>query len=209
VNAKQLVSQARENTGILAIFIFVLLALQLALSIRRQSQSFDEGAHLYAGYAYWKHDDFGKNPEHPLLVKLLSALPLLPMHLRQPVDRNRYFKTESFLDGRDFLYRNHADAMLFRARMAASLLTLLLALLIFFSTRELFGTGAALLAMLLMCFEPNFLAHGAQVTTDIGVTVGIFAAVYLFYRYSCAPSWLRLIAVGLATGLEAKLNTPR
>jgi len=30
---------------------------------------------------YWKHADFGFNPEHPPLVKLIDGLPLLPLKL--------------------------------------------------------------------------------------------------------------------------------
>jgi hypothetical protein len=32
---------------------------------------------MYAGYRMWTAADFGLNPEHPPLVKLLAALPVL------------------------------------------------------------------------------------------------------------------------------------
>jgi len=64
----------------------LLLALlgQLAYSVRQESLSWDEGNHIYAGYMSLKHGDFGLNPEHPPLVKMLAALPLLSMDLREP-----------------------------------------------------------------------------------------------------------------------------
>lgn len=174
---------------------------QLVFSIRRESQTWDEACHIYAGYSYWTRADFGMNPEHPPFVKLLATLPLLTMHLQTPTPQNRDFKVETFLDGRDFLYSNNADAILFRARMAASLLTLLLALLVFAAAREMFGTETALVALILFVFEPNLLANGALVTTDMAVTCFLFASVYAFYRYMKRPSAWRLIVLGLATGL--------
>jgi hypothetical protein len=191
----------RPWTWVVVVCLLVVLALQLALSVRRQSQTWDEGAHLFAGYSYWKHVDFGRNPEHPPLVKLLAALPLLRMDLKQPIGQNRGFKIEGFLQGRDFLYGNNAESMLFHARMAAAVLTLLLALVVFLAANEMFGLGAGFIALLLIVFEPNILAHGALVTTDIGAALFIFATIYFFYRYVKSPTWARLIAVGLAAGL--------
>lgn len=183
-----------------AVLLAVLL-LQLAFSVRRNSITWDEDDHIYAGYMSWKHADFGLNPEHPPLVKLMAAIPLLNMPLRVPVLQDRTFKHEAFLGGKDFLFENDADTMLFRARMAVSLFTLLLALLVFFAAQEMFATGAAFIALTLLVFDPNLLAHGAVVGTDIGLSCFMFASIYAFYRYAKAPSTWRLLVVGLAAGL--------
>ena len=76
--------------------------------------------------------------------------------------------------------------MLFRARMAATVFTLLLALLVFLAAQEMFGTGAAFIALGLLVFDPNLLAHGAVVGTDVGLSCFTFASVYAFYRYESA-----------------------
>jgi 4-amino-4-deoxy-L-arabinose transferase-like glycosyltransferase len=182
-------------------FLAVILILELALSVRQESQTWDEACHIYAGYSYWTRGDFGMNPEHPPLVKLLATLPLLRPPLWVPTLQGRDFKIEAFLDGRDFLYSNDAGMILFRTRMAAAVLTLLLALLVFGAAYEMFGSGTGLLALFLLTFEPTLLAHGALVTTDMGVTCFLFATVYTFYRYCKQPSVPRLVAVGLAAGL--------
>jgi hypothetical protein len=181
--------------------LLAVLFLQLAFSVHRNSITWDEDDHIYAGYMSWKHADFGLNPEHPPLVKLIAATPLLNMPLTLPVLQDRFFKLEAFLGGKDFLFKNDADRMLFRARMAASLFTLLLALFVFLAAREMFGTGAAFIALSLLVFDPNLLAHGAVVGTDAGLSCFMFASVYAFYRYVKTPSAGRLLAVGLATGL--------
>ncbi len=190
-----------------AALLLLVLLCELTLSVRQQSLTYDESCHLFAGYLFWEKPDFGVNPEHPPLVKALAAIPLLSMHLKLPPARRltAYFKAEGYFDGRDFIFGNGggagADRIIFRARMAAASLSLLLGLLVFLAAREMFGTGAALIALTLLVFEPNIVAHGAYVTTDMGIACFMFASIYALYRYVKAPSWTRMIAMGLAAGL--------
>src|SRR5258706_3330039 len=151
--------------------LLAALVLQLGLSVSRESPTWDEGDHIFAGYWSLTHKDFGLNPEHPPVVKMLAAAPLLSMPLKVPEVRNRFFMQEAFLDGKEFLFANDADAMMFRARMTASILTVRLALLVFLATREFLGIGSAFIALTLIVFEPNLLAPGARVTTDGTVLV--------------------------------------
>lgn len=181
--------------------LLVVLSLQLFFSVRRESQTWDEANHIFAGYRSWTHSDFGLNPEHPPLLKLFATVPLLSSELKSPELENRFFKEDAFLRGKEFLYRNDADKILARTRTAATVLTLLAALVVFFATREMFGTGAAFVALVLLTFDPNLLAHGALITTDVGLACFMSLSVYMFYRFVKAPSALRLIAAGVAVGL--------
>jgi 4-amino-4-deoxy-L-arabinose transferase-like glycosyltransferase len=191
--------RARLAAGVA--LLLALLAAELTLSTRQQSQTFDEACHIFAGYRYWKNLDFGINPEHPPLVKLVAAIPLLYRPLRIPPVPEDQFKFVEYTSGREFLYANDADSVLFRARLAAALFTIFLALTVFLVARSMWGAGPAFLATILLIFEPNILAHGALVTTDMGVTFGMFLAAGCFYLYQKKPSGLRLIAPGLATGV--------
>ena len=189
-----------------AVLLLLVFLGELTFSIRQQSLSWDEGDHIFAGYMSWKKVDFGINPEHPPLVKALAAIPLLPIHLKVPDPKGlASFKDEAYFDGRDFIFGNggeaEADRIIFRARMAAATLSLLLGLLVFLAAREMFGDGAALFALALVVFEPNMIAHGAYVTTDMGISCFMFASIYAFYRYVKAPSVGRLIVLGLVSGL--------
>jgi hypothetical protein len=179
----------------------MVLEVQLLYSVKHESLTFDEGDHIFAGFMSLKHHDFGLNPEHPPLVKMIAAIPLLRMNLQEPRLQNRYFKTEAYLSGRDFIFQNDHEQVIFRARMGASLFALLVALLAFLIAQEMFGTGAEFLALLLIVFEPNFLAHGALVTTDTGAAAALLASIYAFYRYVKSPSWSRVVVLGLAAGL--------
>jgi 4-amino-4-deoxy-L-arabinose transferase-like glycosyltransferase len=178
-----------------------LLAAQLLLSSQRNSLTWDEGHHLYSGYLSWKTGDFGINPEVPPYAKMIAAAPLLPMRPTVPPLQGRFFKDEAFFGGRDFMFRNDTDVMLLRARLAASLFSFALALLIFSAARRMFSTEAAFIALALFVFDPNFLAHGALVTTDVPSACTLFATAYAFYRWRMEPTRKRLILVGLCAGL--------
>jgi hypothetical protein len=182
-------------------FLLIVIGVQLFLSVRRESQTWDEGNHIFAGYRSWTHADFGLNPEHPPLVKLLATVPLLSLHPESPVLEERFFKEDAFLRGKEFLYRNDPEKILARTRTAAAILTLLTAFVIFFGAREMFGTGAAFIALTLLAFDPNLLAHGALITTDVGLACFMFLTVYMFYRFVKCPSALRLIMTGASVGL--------
>jgi hypothetical protein len=189
--------------------LLLILAVQIVISIHGQSLTWDEGDHIFAGYQSWRTHDYGLNPEHPPMVKLLDTLPLLPLHLNVPPLQHRYFKDEAYMDGRQLLFHNGpadgnhytAESLTFRVRLPTLLFTLACALLVFFAAREMFSLRAGLIALTLFCFEPNILAHGAYVTTDIAASTTIFATIYLFWRYTTRPSLARLAAVGLAAGL--------
>jgi 4-amino-4-deoxy-L-arabinose transferase-like glycosyltransferase len=184
-----------------ALVMMAVLAGELWFSIRHLSQTFDESAHMYSGMGYWKHGNYGVNPEHPPLVKLLAALPLLSLHPAVPDPPLMFFRGASGAGGVRFLYSNDAERMLFRSRVAASLITLLLAWVIFAMASEMFGAGAGLLALLIFVFEPNFLANGALVATDVAAACGMLAAIWMFYRYAKQRTLLRLLICGVVTGL--------
>lgn len=122
-----------------------------------------------------------------------------------PPLQGRGFKEESYLDGRDWLARNDGASqhMVFRMRLAVGLLAWGLALVVFFAAREWFGTSAALIALTLLVFDPNVMAHSALVTTDMGVSLFFLASIYAAYRYVAHPTVARLVVAGLITGLLA------
>jgi Dolichyl-phosphate-mannose-protein mannosyltransferase len=181
--------------------LFVIFAIELYLSARLESQTFDEPAHLYAGYSYWLHSDFGVNPEHPPLVKLVASLPLLASKPNYPDPLNIFFRAQSVYGGMIMMSGSGAQAILAHTRIAVSIFAFALGLLVVLAAREMFGDEAALIALVLFVFDPLILAHAPLIGTDMGATCCIFAAVYASYRYFKRPSYLRLGICCLAAGL--------
>ncbi len=191
--------RARLVLGV--VLLLLIMFAELALSVRRQSQTYDEAAHIFAGYQSWKNFDFGIGPETAPLVRLVAAIPLLHLTLRIPPVSKDYFKVVEYLGGRDFLYANDANALLWRARLAATVFTIALGLMVFLVGNSMWGPGPAFLALTLFAFDPNFVAHGALVATDIGAALGLFLGVGGFYLYLKRPSTPRLVGAGLAAGV--------
>ena len=186
--------------------VLCLIALQAILTafvVHRESLTFDEANHMFAGYMMWRTGDYGLNPEHPPLVKLLATVPLLGRALWVPELKNREFKTEAYLSGRDWLARNDGDRnqLIFQMRLAAGLLAIAFSLAVFLMAREYFGDWAGLAALTLAAFDPNVLGHSDLVTTDIGVSLFFLASTWCFYRYVKQPGWPRLILAGVVAGL--------
>ncbi len=177
----------------------VLLLTQAILAIREKSATFDETVHLPAGYLHLRFGDYGFNPAHPPLAKMLAALPLLFTEVRVP-SMNVPFT--DYRAGIRFLYEeNDADRLLFFGRVAMLSLAVVLGWVIFVWTRRLFGRPAAVFAMFLYSFEPNILAHAPLVNTDFGATVFICLAIFSFCRLMHRVSILHLSLAGFSLGL--------
>ncbi len=132
----------------------------------------------------------------------LATLPLLPMGLREPPTVPiPFFKAQDLVNGTQLLYTANADAILLRGRLIIVLFSLTLGLLVFLATKEIFGPLAGILALFLFIFEPNLLANGAIVTTDMPLACLLFASVYTFYRYCKKPSAPRLALCAVVAAL--------
>ncbi len=164
-----------------------------------ETQTWDEGIHLAAGFGYLTTGDYALNPEHPALGKMLCALPLLPLHLTY---KREWANGAEQPAGIEFMYANRAapDLILGLARSVTVLLTLLFAAWIAWWTKVRFGPIAALIALALFSLDPNIIANGRYVTTDLIASFLIFLACTLWLDYLAGPSHIRLVLAGLALG---------
>ncbi len=185
-----------------ALLLGTMLAVQVG-SIRQEAQTWDEGTHLAAGLSYWRTGDYRMNPEHPPLGKLLCALPLLFMDVSLPFQYPSWDQGDELDFGAQFLYTNKlsADQILFPARLVTIALTLSLGGILAFWTRRHFGAASGLLALVLFAFDPNIIAHGRYVTTDLIVTLFSFLACVLWGEALVRPATWRVAAAGAALGL--------
>ena len=70
-----------------------------------------------------------------------------------------------------------------RGRYATIALSLLLALYVFKWSYELYGRNGALISLSLYIFDPNLLAHGQLVTTDLPAALMTTVALYHFWHF--------------------------
>src|SRR5687767_10254506 len=157
---------------VLTALLFAGFAFQLVYHAVRASVTVDEPNHILAGHRHWC-GDFGINPEHPPLLKLLATAPLNFRKLAEPpwgCGSKFTTKFDTFSYGSTFIVDNGIDRVVVATRLAASLMSIVLALLVFVAAWEMFGRWEALTALATIAFEPSLIAHGSLVTTDMAIT---------------------------------------
>jgi hypothetical protein len=174
---------------VLTVFAAVFISLTVS-SYRHESTTVDEPQHIATGYSALVLKDYRIDPLHPPLLRMWAALPL-PAMSDVHFNTNTEFWTD--LNPWAFCHQfmfvdNDADRLLASARLMTVLLGLLLGVLLFYWSRELFGFGAATIVLGLYCLEPNILAHFRLATTDPGVTCFIFGTVYFLWRTTRQPT---------------------
>ena len=170
-----------------------------------KSVTYDEVAHLPAGYSYLRTGEIHLNPMHPPLVKELCALPLLffappmPESAETLVAPGRPVWTQWGF-GRALLGAD-VRRLVFWGRWPAVMLSFALACVVARWAQDLWGLPGSILSLFLYVFDPTITAHAGLVTTDVGFA--FFATLYLYLlRASLRErSWPRRLVCGAALGL--------
>jgi hypothetical protein len=202
-----------------ALVLFIFAAVFLALVVgcyRQESATIDEPHHLVHGYAALRLHDYRIDPEHPPLVWMWAALPLLTMpEVHMDTSSTSWRIADRWGVGHEFLFKdNDADRLLDSARFMIALLGVLLGTLVFCWARELFGFWPATIVLGFYCTEPNLVAHSGLVTNDVGVSCFIFGAAYFAWRLARQFTVGNLIglsgffALALVSKYSAALLTP-
>jgi hypothetical protein len=193
--------------------VFVVLVLSFmfivsALNAKNDSLTFDEKAHIPAGYSYLTQGDYRLNPEHPPLIKDLSAIPLLFLSNVKFDTSQSFWATElnetgQWNAGNYLLWKsgNDADMIIFWARFPIIIISLVLGYFIFKWVREIAGTMAGLFALVLYAFDPNVLGHNHFVTTDLGIAAFMTFSFYYFLKFVKDPTWKNVFVGGVFLGL--------
>jgi len=189
-------ASTRVRTTIVLCAFAVAFATLTVGSYTQKSATVDEPQHLTAGYTALRLHDYRIDQEHPPLLRLWAALPLLAMRdIRIDTNGASWSDANEWVFSHHFLYElNDADRLLYRARFMMVLLGIVLGILLFCWARELFGFWTATSVLALYCVEPNVLAHSSLVTTDLGMACFSFGAFYFLWRMTRNLTWANGIA---------------
>ena len=205
----------------LLILPLILLFWWLAFdSLTDDSPVMDEQNHLARGAAFLHTGDPRLSVEHPTLVNSLAALPLLTLpDLNLPTDHPSWQERQPIMTfwydfGDQFLWRVNQDVvrMVFLGRFSIVCLTLMMALFMHHIAGVMWGNSARFFAFAFTLFDPNILAHGRYITTDLGGTLFMLLATYLVWRMWYHPISqsnyinITIAAVGIACAFAAKLS---
>jgi len=202
--AGSIVTLLKKRPGLLVILALLFFVVTSVASMSRKSATVDEPLHLTAGYSYLVTGNFRLNLEHPPLIKMLAALPLLPLSLDFRLLDDREFFEERIRLSRRFVFANKqpAEKIVFLSRVPMVLLGLALGGLVYLWSRQIAGTLAGILALLLYVFDPNIIANSQLVTFDLGLSLFMTLALYCLVRYMKWPSALNLWLAGAAFALS-------
>ncbi|OHB77279.1 MAG: hypothetical protein A2W31_13165, partial [Planctomycetes bacterium RBG_16_64_10] len=196
---------------LVATAVLLVHAVLLAYSGYVHSPTLNEPAHLAAGISHWQFGRFELYRVNPPLVRMIAALPVLVAGAK--TDWSAFYEGPGArpiygIDD-DFVAANgHRTCWLVTlGRWACIPLSLVGGVVCFLWGRALYGGGAGLAALVLWCFSPNILAHGALITPDLAAAALGLAAAYLFWRWLKEPCWSCALGAGLALGLAELTKT--
>ncbi|MEJ5310458.1 MAG: glycosyltransferase family 39 protein [Anaerolineae bacterium] len=201
-----------------ALALLLLFYTQVSFAARATSITLDEPLHIASGYTILRTGDYRLVEEHPPLVKMWMALPLLPLRdLPDPRTLPAWAEaahptTESLPllhMAQQLLYPYQpTDRWLFPARMMSALLGVLMLAGVARFAGDLGGARGALFTVAFAAFDPNLLAHGAVAGTDLGATAFILLALFSAHRFMRRPTLHRAALTGVVLGLAlaAKLT---
>jgi hypothetical protein len=209
------ISLSNKATNIIAVILLGVMFLTAFFSMKEDALTFDELAHIPAGYSYLTKQDYRINPEHPPLIKDIPAIPLLFLNLNFPDDRQVWLQKDSapawwvqFDLGREFIYHsdNNPRKIIFWSRFAMIMLTLFLGWILFWWTKKITNNAVALGALALFAFSPTFLAHGRLVNTDIGTVLGALLAIIFWLKFLKNPCLKNILLAGITFGMAMLLK---
>jgi hypothetical protein len=192
---------------LVAVLLGAMAAVQV-VTVRGESQIYDESNQLLSGYTYLTSGRFTTAVEQPPLVKLLWAVAVAALRPSPPPEHIAV--EDPWPAGREFLYRNRvpADAMLMAGRSCAIAISILLGVAIAYWGKRLGSARGAAWAVCLYALDPNFLAHGRYMKNDVAAALLIFVGAMTWGAWLMRPSrkllWLSGMVLGL--GIAAKFS---
>lgn len=199
---------SNKLSNLIAIVLLITMGIFAYTSMVKTSATFDEQAHIPAGYSYLTQQDYRVNPEHPPLMKDAAAFPLLFINPNFPDEKPVWKNADpsvwwtQFNLGKEFLYQsgNDADRLILWARIPMIGILLVLGALLYYWVKKLKGNQVALLTLTLFSFSPTFLAHGRLVTNDVMAGLGFLVGIMFWLKWLKKPNWKNTILAGLAVG---------
>lgn len=189
------------QTRALAILLLLLIPIQALTAAAQLSPTFDEGSKLASGYAYLITGRFHSGWEHPPLAKQLAALPILVVKRQVPSDIYEWNRNFQWPDQLATPAVDDIDQLFLWARLPVALLTMVLGWVVYRWAKDLFGSGAGVLALFILAFDPAVLAMGGLVNSDIAVATFVALTLYCLWRLVHQPTRRNILWAGLAFGL--------
>ncbi len=185
------------SSGVYRLLIFLCFFCCATLSffsLRHKGPTYDELAHFHYGYRVLEGDPerylIGDNSKMPFSV--LNALPKFIGNKLEPYP--------SQLTNRPIHFPFFQSIT--TARLVTIICSLILAWYVYRFSYELYGNAAALFSLFLYCFDPNILAHGQLITTDLYAALMVTVATFYFWKFVHYGGFKNALISALTLGLS-------
>lgn len=183
------------KTKYLAIFIcfsFFVVSFFVANSFNLKNLKYsgnsvtsDEIPHITSGFYYLKTGKYFLNPEHPPLVKDISAI--LPYFILNPTFSNvlEREKENPQWDGQILIFnpKNNPDLIILLSRLSVIIFNSVFLFILYILLEKSWNKRSALISISLIAFSQFNIAHASLVTTDFMASVLSMSALAAFSIY--------------------------
>ncbi len=200
------IRSAKAARSAIVLGVVALLAIHITLaatSIRHKSNTYDEIAHITAGYTDWAFADYRFQPENGNLPARWIGLGMQGMDLKFPDRTTPAWHTSNVWEiGPQFLFAqgNDTAALLFRSRMMILAISCLLALVVFGAARHWFGTPGGFVSLFLYALGPTIIANAQLATSDMMTAATMTIAMLIGWTMMHRLTWWTLLGGGVALG---------
>jgi hypothetical protein len=191
---------AGKNWIRLSVLALLLSFVTLCVtSARQKSATYDETHYLGAGnYLLRTHRwDLPDSLLHPVFWTVWHDLPLLTVSC----PKNVWTELDGTIRGQKIIALRPDDALLNACRFTLLPFAVVLGLIVFRWSQQLYGDAGGLVSLVFFCFCPNLLALAPLITPDL--TLSCFAVLTAWRLWSLAKnsSPRNLLYAGVALGL--------
>jgi hypothetical protein len=145
------------------LFLYFLINVSLVTSC-----VIDEGTYTGLGYKYITEGKIYLNQEHPILTKLIIG-----------AGEFLYEKIAS----KPHEWHEHLPSKLLPYRFPIFIISLLLAILIYYWTKTLAGFLPAIISLVLYYFSPQIISNSTVATLDLPFTFFFFLSIFLLWKF--------------------------
>ncbi len=186
----------------------ILVGTVMALSVKDDTLTTDEGLYLPTGYRYLTEANMRLGYEHPPLMRDLVTLPWVLYLDMKPtsefIDLNsRELNDEVWAFGDRYIYsqREPAGIVLFAARLPMIVFCLGFLYFVYAVIRDRYGWREGAATAVLLALSPFFLTHGRLATLDVPTAFASFLAIFWFGRFLEKGDRKTMVAAGVALGV--------
>lgn len=196
----------RQKSHWLALLLLLFFLARLLHTESHKSITYDEPPHVLNAVQYFQPRPMVSTINNPPLIHALMGglVRLTGLAYDMGYAHDVWEWGNGFDIAQIFFWQLNANwpQFFWVGRLTIIFLALFLASLVYRWAGQLYAAPApALLALLLLTFDPNILAFSHLATTDLGVALFFTLAGYSLWRYWRQSTWARLVWVGVTMGL--------